>query len=137
MADMEEPEEPAGADMEEPEEAAGQGFERVENQSAWNGTYYREDGEYITVYDTDEDYLFLSYPESNYEHMVDIFSLRMQKNPGSLRDTGYNGGLYPVGGCSLGGFWYGIYSIYAGRVLQKKRCLLLDDRDRRNRQVSG
>ena len=72
MADMEEPEEPAGADMEEPEEAAGQGFERVENQSAWNGTYYREDGEYITVYDTDEDYLFLSYPESNYEHMVDI-----------------------------------------------------------------
>ena len=72
MADMEEPEEPAGADMEEPEESAGQGFERVANQSAWNGTYYREDGEYITVYDTDEDYLFLSYPESNYEHMIDI-----------------------------------------------------------------
>lgn len=30
-------------------ESAGQGFERVANQSAWNGTYYREDGEYITV----------------------------------------------------------------------------------------
>ena len=42
------------------------------NQSDWNGTYYREDGEYITVYDTDEDYLFLSYPESSYEHMIDI-----------------------------------------------------------------
>ena len=70
--EREEPEESADADVEEPEEAAGQGFERVENQSAWNGTYYREDGEYITVYDTDEDYLFLSYPESNYEHMVDI-----------------------------------------------------------------
>ena len=58
--EREEPEESADADVEEPEEAAGQGFERVENQSAWNGTYYREDGEYITVYDTDEDYLFLS-----------------------------------------------------------------------------
>ena len=53
-------------------ESAGQGFERVANQSDWNGTYYREDGEYITVYDTDEDYLFLSYPESSYEHMIDI-----------------------------------------------------------------
>ena len=53
-------------------ESTGQGFERVANQSAWNGTYYREDGEYITVYDTDEDYLFLSYPESSYEHMIDI-----------------------------------------------------------------
>mgnify|MGYP000652308851 CR=1 FL=1 len=48
-------------------ESAGQGFERVANQSDWNGTYYREDGEYITVYDTDEDYLFLSCPESSYE----------------------------------------------------------------------
>ena len=53
-------------------ESAGQGFERVANQSDWNGTYYREDGEYITVYDTDEDYLFLSCPESSYEHMIDI-----------------------------------------------------------------
>ncbi len=53
-------------------ESAGQGFERVANQSDWKGTYYREDGEYITVYDTDEDYLFLSYPESSYEHMIDI-----------------------------------------------------------------
>lgn len=53
-------------------ESVGQGFERVANQSDWNGTYYREDGEYITVYDTDEDYLFLSYPESSYEHMIDI-----------------------------------------------------------------
>ena len=56
--EREEPEESADADVEEPEESAGQGFERVENQSAWNGTYYREDGEYITVYDTDEDICF-------------------------------------------------------------------------------
>ena len=81
MANMEEPEEPAGADMEEPEEAAGQGFERVENQSAWNGTYYREDGEYITVYDTDEDYLFLSYPESNYEHMLSLIHISEPTRP--------------------------------------------------------
>ena len=53
------------AEVTEITESAGQGSERVENQSVWNGTYYREDGEYITVYDTDEDYLFLSYPESN------------------------------------------------------------------------
>ena len=73
-ADEEIAEIPESADEEIAEipESAGQGFERVANQSDWNGTYYREDGEYITVYDTDEDYLFLSYPESSYEHMIDI-----------------------------------------------------------------
>ncbi|MGN8800917.1 hypothetical protein ACTNCH_09155 [Candidatus Merdisoma sp. HCP28S3_D10] len=53
-------------------ESDGLGFCRVPNRSAWDGTYYREDGAYITVYDTDEDYLFLSYPESFDERMVDI-----------------------------------------------------------------
>ena len=53
-------------------ESDGLGFCRVPNRSDWDGTYYREDGEYITVYDTDEDYLYLSYPESFDERMVDI-----------------------------------------------------------------
>ena len=74
MTESEDEETAESADDENIEitESTGQGFERVANQSAWNGTYYREDGEYITVYDTDEDYLFLSYPESNYEQMIDI-----------------------------------------------------------------
>lgn len=112
-------------------ESAGQGFERVANQSAWNGTYYREDGEYITVYDTDEDYLFLSCPESNYEQMIDILQFTgCGKNTGSLSNPGYNGSLYTFGRCPFCRFRYSIYSIYARGLLQEKRCFLLENRNR-------
>lgn len=124
--------------MEELEEAAGQGFERVENQSAWNGTYYREDGEYITVYDTDEDYLFLSYPESNYEHMVDILQFTDAGKTQAVSATQDITAVYTLSGDVLSvDFGTGYIPFMPGRVLQKKRCLLLDDRDRWNRQVSG
>ena len=86
------------AEVTEITESAGQGSERVENQSVWNGTYYREDGEYITVYDTDEDYLFLSYPESNYEHMTDILQFTDAEKTQAVSATQDTTGVYTLSG---------------------------------------
>ena len=94
-------------------ESAGQGFERVANQSAWNGTYYREDGEYITVYDTDEDYLFLSCPESNYEQMIDILQFTDAGKTQAVSATQDITAVYTLSG-----------------LLQEKRCSLLENRNR-------
>ena len=51
---------------------AEQGFSRVPNHSAWDGTYYREDGQRVTVYDTDQDYVFLSRADGYGQEVVDI-----------------------------------------------------------------
>lgn len=51
---------------------AEQGFSRVPNHSAWDGTYYREDGQRVTVYDTDQDYVFLSRADGYGQEIVDI-----------------------------------------------------------------
>ena len=57
---------------EETEQFEADGWSRVPNNSVWNGSYYREDGKCITVYDTDEDYVFVSYLDDNDQSVIDI-----------------------------------------------------------------
>ena len=62
---------------------------------------------------------------------------RKNLNTGSFRNPGYNGGVRAFGRRSFHRFRYGICSLYAGKILQKKRRVLLADRSRRNGAVSG
>ena len=39
---------------------AENGWTRVSPRSAWDGTYYRSDGQRVTVTDTDKDYVIFS-----------------------------------------------------------------------------
>ena len=40
---------------------AENGWTRVSPRSAWDGTYYRSDGQRVTVTDTDQDYVYISF----------------------------------------------------------------------------
>lgn len=40
---------------------AENGWTRVSPRSAWDGTYYRSDGQRVTVTDTDKDYVYISF----------------------------------------------------------------------------
>ena len=119
-------------------ESAGQGFERVANQSDWNGTYYREDGEYITVYDTDEDYLFLSYPESSYEHMIDILQFTDAGKTQAVSAAQEITAVYTLSGDVLS-VDSGTENIpfMQGDYYRKKRCFLLENRNRWDGQIPG
>ena len=35
--------------------------ENISPRSAWDGTYYRSDGQRVTVTDTDQDYVYISF----------------------------------------------------------------------------
>ena len=37
------------------------GWTRISSRSAWDGTYYRSDGQRVTVTDTDQDYVYISF----------------------------------------------------------------------------
>lgn len=37
------------------------GWTRISLRSAWDGTYYRSDGQRVTVTDTDQDYVYISF----------------------------------------------------------------------------
>ena len=37
------------------------GWTRISPRSAWDGTYYRSDGQRVTVTDTDQDYVYISF----------------------------------------------------------------------------
>ena len=40
---------------------AENGWTRVSPRSAWDGTYYRSEGQRVTVTDTDQDYVYISF----------------------------------------------------------------------------
>lgn len=41
---------------------AENGWTRVSPRSAWDGSYYRSDGQHVTVTDTDQDYVYFPLP---------------------------------------------------------------------------
>ena len=65
---------------------AENGWTRVSPRSAWDGTYYRSEGQRVTVTDTDQDYVYISFTMDG-EPTVAALELRTKRR--SRRKRGF------------------------------------------------
>lgn len=73
---------------------AENGWNRVPNQSSWKGTYYRSDGQRLTILDTEQDYVFYSFSDQWGEASMDMLGFTNEEKTQAKTMEGYGDPVY-------------------------------------------